>query len=213
MALSIKFRGDSSSELDAVKDVLQSLSISEENVTIVKKAGGDIKIKATINTTVKVQEFSLASTGAPAAGDAIATFITVSFPGCFMTQLSSTSESQLSNGLDKNEKPTKNIKDFCSNLDLSDCLSKQINSSINSENIGDYIISIRHADMKQYMKSRDGSCYYIVQVEFSGNRIGQGIADDICEIIYKLFDHTENDKFKMLQDYYGTKAPYTPTQT
>ena len=129
MALSIKFRGDSSSDLDAVKEVLQSLSISEEDVTIIKKAGGDIKIKATINT-VKVQEFSVTSTGASAAGDAIATFITLSFPGCFMTQLSSTSESLLSNGSDENEKPTKSIKDFCSNQDLSDCLSKQINSTV-----------------------------------------------------------------------------------
>ena len=48
--LSIKFRGDSSSDLDVVKEVLQSLSILEkEDVTIIKKAGGDIKIKATIN--------------------------------------------------------------------------------------------------------------------------------------------------------------------
>ena len=125
MALSIKFRGDSSSDLDAVKEVLQTLSISEEDVTIIKKAGGDIKIKATISTTVKVQEFSVSSTG-----DTIDTFITVSFPGCFMAQLSSTSDSQLSNGSDENEKPPKSIKDFPSNLEVSDWLSKQIKSSV-----------------------------------------------------------------------------------
>ena len=56
MAVRIRVRGDSTTEMDVMKVIMQRLSISEEDIRVVKKDGKDFIIKASIENTSRIAE-------------------------------------------------------------------------------------------------------------------------------------------------------------
>ena len=56
MAVRIRVRGDSTTEMDVMKVIMQRLSISEEDIRVVRKDGKDFIIKASIENTSKIAQ-------------------------------------------------------------------------------------------------------------------------------------------------------------
>lgn len=56
MAVRIRVRGDSTTEMDVMKVIMQRLSISEEDIRVVRKDGKDFIIKASIENTSRIAE-------------------------------------------------------------------------------------------------------------------------------------------------------------